>query len=107
MTIFKIIREKTKLTKGDVQRLLGLKCWGSLSRIEQGKRLVTKEIAIGYHVLFGLPFEEIFKQEINQTQKYALSEAPALFDNLKGANNTIDQVERLLSLQKLQEHETS
>lgn len=107
MNILKVIREKTKLTKGDVQRLLGLKCWGSLSRVEQGKRLTTKEIAIGYHVLFGCSFEDMFSKEIKRTKETVQAELPLLIEDLKGTNNAIDVIERLVSLEELRGNGTN
>ena len=106
MNILKTIREKTKLTIGDVQQLLGLKCWGSISRIEQGKRPTTKDIAIGYHVLFGLSFEEIFSKDIERAENTVRLQLPRLIEDLKGNQNAMDVIERLVSLQNLQDDQS-
>ncbi len=104
MNIFKKARLKSKLTLDDVRYLLNLKCWGSLSRVEAGKRYATKEMAIGYHVLFGVPFEALFQKEIDEMKLFAQDYAASRMEDVQAKAHGVDQVERLLSLKQIHEN---
>ena len=103
MSVFKKARERSKLTLDDVRFLLNLKSWGSLSRIEAGKRPVTKEVAVGYHVLFGIPFEDIFKTEIDQHIPFLGEYAQSRIEDMQSRKNGIDHVERIVTLEQIRD----
>ena len=104
MNIFKKARLQSKLTLDDVRYLLNLKCWGSLSRIEAGKHYASKEIAIGYHVLFGIPLEALFQKEIEELKLFVEDYAASRIEDVQAKAYGVDQVDRILALKHLQEH---
>lgn len=103
MNVFKKARQKSRLTLDDVRYLLNLKCWGSLSRLEAGKRQATKEVAIGYHVLFDVPFEAMFKSEIEHFKLFSEGYAESRIEDVQSKSQGIDHVERILSLKEIAE----
>lgn len=104
MNIFKKARLRSKLTLDDLRFVLNQKNWSSLSRVEAGKRLASKEMAIGYHVLFGIPFEAMFQKEIDEVKLFAEDYAASRIEDVQAKALGIDQVERVLALKQIQEH---
>ena len=104
MNILKKAREKSKLTLDDVRYLLSLKSWSMLSKVESGKCFPTKEIAIGYHLLFGISIHDIFQSEIDGTRILLEGYAESRIEDMHAKTNGITQVERILALEQIKEN---
>ncbi len=102
MNILRKAREQSRLTLDDVRYLLNLKSWASLSKVEAGKRFPTKEMAIGYHVLFGISLTDIFQSEIDTTKVLLECSVASRIEDVQAKSNGIIQVERLLALEQIQ-----
>ncbi len=105
MNIFKKARRTSPLSKDDVRILLNQKSHGSLSRIESGKRLPSKNIVIGYHVLFGTPLNDLLKSEIEQYQQDLEGFVEVRIGQLLEKGNIMETSECLIFLEHILEHE--
>lgn len=101
MTIFKKARLLSPLTLDDVRFLINHKSWSALSRIEAGKRNPSKEVAIGYHVLFNIPLDELFTREIEQFKVFLEGYTEARVEQLKEEGAGMLSAERIVYLEQL------
>lgn len=105
MRELKRARQRTLLTLDDVRVLLKQRSWGPLSKIEAGKRPPTLDVLVGYHVLFGVPVEELLMREIEQFRNTLEHRAEARIEEISSKGNGVDLAERIYYLQKFTSHE--
>ncbi len=103
ITELKKARLRSPLTVDDVRMLLKQKCWSSISKMETGKRFPTLDTIIGYHVLFGIPLEELLKREIEQFKLFLEGYAQVRIDEIAEKSNGVNLAERIYYLQKFTE----
>lgn len=98
-------RQRTPLTLDDVRVLLHQRSWGPLSKIEAGKRSLTLDVLVGYHVLFGVPVETLLVREIGQFRNTLESRVEARIEEIASKSNSVDLAERIYYLQKFTKYE--
>ena len=55
-------RKKTDLTQTDIGFIMNLPDYSNISRWEKGLRKPTAEMLLVYHLLFEIPFENLFQE---------------------------------------------
>lgn len=101
--LLKTIRESTPLLVKDVCALLGMKHWGSLSRIEAGKQAPSLEVVLSYHVLFGTSLEQLFEYELARIREQLRKGIGRHTKDLVASVRNIDVHERMNYLTRIYE----
>ncbi|MCR9171518.1 MAG: helix-turn-helix domain-containing protein [bacterium] len=103
MHVLKKARKRSPLTLDDVRMLLKQKSWGTLSRVENGKRYPSLEMVVCYHVLFAEPLEVLLKREIEEFRLFLEGYAEARIDEITYQSNGVDLAERIHFLSQFTE----
>ena len=80
-------RTKTCFTLSDTAFLLEVDT-GNLSRYENGDSLPTFALALGYHLLFGMPMKTLIDQQYSKLKQKLVDRSFMLIEQLEKRNTT-------------------
>jgi len=91
-------RKRSELTIEDVAQLMGIKESSTLSRCERNRRNPCYKVVFVYHLLFDVPIEKIFDDEVKIIFNELIKNIDPLIEELKKQGETKRNNERIAFL---------
>lgn len=80
-------RRKWAITQKELAFILGHKSPTHISRLEQGKRIPSKDVVLACEVLFGIPPRKCFPKLYAEIEETVLARAATLYERLNQENS--------------------
>ncbi len=94
-TIFKKLRSETPILLEDLSKLLNLRDWTSVSRVESGNQQPTRDMLLLYHLLYDKEISKLMKGELEKMKTIFACRTVEQIERLKERNNPFDTQERI------------